>query len=336
MDPSLPQPFGPYVLLERIGRGAMSEVFKARAPQWGDKLVAIKRPKEEFIQNNKTIGLREILELYESEAQTLSQLDHPNLVAIYSSGNQDDFPFLVMEYVNGVNLSSLYNSLLIKGTPLPVAPACFIVKEVAAALFHLHSAIGKDGRPLKVLHTDLAARNILISRTGHVKLIDFSVGQTVFNLAKSGSNKLWCSLADISPEMAKGHLLDERSDVYQVGLVLYKLLSGKTPFGDKRKEELHRAIVEFDIRKRPLPKDMDKGLREIILKSLAPNPTDRYPSAQILERAVAKHLQQNHPAFGPQDLAKFVEILDSTPKKKWHGVLGKVLETIETPVRKPR
>jgi Serine/threonine protein kinase len=328
MSASPLQSFGAYVLLEQIGKGAMSEVFKARDPKRNDSIVAIKRIREEFLEK------KHVLDLFESEAATLSQLEHPNLVSIYSSGKVGEYPYIVMEYVDGFNLGSLYDTLLIRGTPLPTPHACYIVKEAAKALFYLHTAKDAEGNPLKILHTDLAARNILISRDGKIKLIDFSIGQAVFNLARTGSNESWCALADVSPEMARGQLLDERSDVYQLGLVLYKTLIGKTPFGDKKNQELHKAILKFDVRTRPFPESIDKDLKEIICKSLAPDPAQRFATAELFERAVSSHLQKIHPGYNASVLANYVSIMDA-PQPTWYGALGRVLETIDLP-KKPK
>lgn len=290
-----PHSFGSFVLLGKIADGSKSEILKARAPQWLGQVVAIKRIRKEHLTNPH------LLPTLKSEAITLSRLSHPNLVTVFTFSEENGQPYLVMEHVDSLSLFRLIEMTREKSIALIVPAMVYLSREVACALDYLHRH--------EILHTDLAARNILITRTGHIKLIDFSVAQTEFNLEKTGSPETWCALSDISPERARGEAFDERADIFQLGLVLYRNLVGKSPFGEAGADELYQKVCGFRVTPELFPETLHPLLKSILARSLAEAPRDRYASAKEMEKDLGKFLDQQHPDFNPLELGRFLEKL---------------------------
>ena len=165
--------------------------------------------------------------MFVDEAILSSHLHHPNIVHVEEFGESDGRMFLVMEFVDGCALSDLLRHLRRNGRVLSVPHAVRIALEVASALNAAHEAVDGDGRHLAVVHRDVSPGNILISRAGHVKMIDFGIAKSKVKEADSVSGNFKGKFRYMSPEQATGRDLDRRSDVYSLGLVLWELLAGR-------------------------------------------------------------------------------------------------------------
>ncbi len=267
-----------YSLEERIGLGGMAEVFRGKATAGGgfEKPVAIKRILPHLSQDKRFVSL------LITEAKTLSQLRHRNVVQIYDVGLGDDGQyFLVMEYVDGIDLGHLYESLEQRSRRLPLDVALYITGEVCEALEHAHQARGDDGQPLGLVHRDVSPSNVLLSRSGEVKLTDFGIAKRTEEATGHGGVR--GKFAYISPEQAHNRRVDARSDVYSIGILLFELVTGHRLFSDLPDFDALRAVREGRL---PRPRDIDPGidseLERIVLTGLAPRPEDRFPSAGAL------------------------------------------------------
>ena len=267
-----------YELGERIGVGGMAEIFRGKATAGGgfEKPVAIKRILPHLSQDKRFV------ELLITEAKTLSQLRHRNVVQIYDVGLGDDGQyFLVMEYVDGVDLGRLYESLEQRSRRLPLDVALYITGEVCEALDHAHNARGEDGAALGLVHRDVSPSNVLLSRSGEVKLTDFGIAKRTEEATGHGGVR--GKFAYISPEQAHNRRVDARSDVYSVGILLFELVTGHRLFSDLPDFDALRAVREGRL---PRPRDIDPGidadLERIVLTGLAPRPEDRFPTAGTL------------------------------------------------------
>jgi serine/threonine protein kinase len=267
-----------YELVERIGVGGMAEIFRGKATAGGgfEKPVAIKRILPHLSQDKRFV------ELLISEAKTLSQLRHRNVVQIYDVGLGDDGQyFLVMEFVDGIDLGHLYESLEKRSRRLPLDVALYIIGEVCEALEHAHNARGEDGEPLGLVHRDVSPSNVLISRSGEVKLTDFGIAKRTEEATGHGGVR--GKFAYISPEQAHNRRVDARSDVYSLGILLFEVVTGHRLFSDLPDFDALRAVREG---RTPRPRDIDPSidaeLERILLTGLAPRPEDRFPSAGTL------------------------------------------------------
>jgi serine/threonine protein kinase len=264
-----------YELVERIGVGGMAEIFRGKAVAGGgfEKPVAIKRILPHLSQDKRFV------ELLITEAKTLSQLRHRNVVQIYDVGLGDDGQyFLVMEFVDGVDLGALYVALEKAKMRLPLEVALHLVGEVCEALDHAHRARSGDGQPLGLVHRDVTPSNILLSRSGEVKLTDFGIAKRMEEATGHGGVR--GKFAYISPEQAINAHVDARSDVYSLGVVLYELVLGKRLYSHLPDfDALHTVREARALRMQEAAPDLDPELGRIVSTALAPAPSDRYASA---------------------------------------------------------
>jgi serine/threonine protein kinase len=257
--------FAGYRIAELIGRGGMSEVYRAENPRLGNmvalKLLASQLAEDELFR-----------ERFVRESRLAAALDHPNVLPVYDAGEVDGRSYIAMRYVNGPDLKSL-----IEQGELPLERVVEIVRQVAGALDCAH------GRGL--LHRDVKPGNILIDNTGdgdHAYLADFGVAkhsQSSSGLTRTG--QFVGTIDYISPEQIEGKSLDGRTDVYSLGCVAYEALAGSSPFErDSNVAMIYAHLLE------PPPSILDKRpdlppiLDDVIGKALAKSPEDRYPSCR--------------------------------------------------------
>ncbi len=263
-----------YELLERIGVGGMAEIFRgtAIAGSGFEKPVAIKRILPHLSEDQRFI------ELLIAEAKILSELHHRNIVQIFDVGVGDDGQyFLVMEFVDGTDLKHIYEHLF-DGRRLPVEVALHICSELLEALEHAHNAKGVDGTSLRLVHRDVSPSNVLLSKSGEVKLTDFGIAKRVEEVTGHGGVR--GKFAYISPEQAMNKRVDGRSDVYSLGILLYELVCGRRLFSAMADFDALREVREGRVR--PSAKDVpnvEPKLAGLIMRALSVNPDDRFPSA---------------------------------------------------------
>lgn len=225
---------GQYVLLRRIARGGMAEVFLAqqRGLEGFDRRVAVKRILPHLSD------APDFIKMFLSEAKLAAQLSHPNIVHIYDFGKVEDDYFIAMEYVDGVHAGKL-----VKATErLPPAMVARLGADAAAALHHAHS-LRANGQPIGLVHRDVSPPNLMISFDGVVKLCDFGIAKAAaLSQQLTNPGQVKGKYAYMSPEQTTGTPLDGRSDVFSLGIVLWELLVGRTIVGRGDAIEAMRAI----------------------------------------------------------------------------------------------
>lgn len=262
-----------YTLLRELGRGGTSTVHLAIEDATG-RQVALKVLAPELTHSATALArLR-------AEARTSTRLDHPAIVRVFGIEHDDDLHFIVTEYVEGTTLARVLSgegsSLLDRQDPVRVARFFALL---AGALAHAHEA--------GVLHRDVKPSNVLIDQEGRPRLTDFGMarGLGIDDLTRTGS--LVGTIAYMSPEQCRGGgtLLDGRSDLFSLGVVLYETLTGEHPFEDPSPLAVLRAITESDVvAPRRLRSELPSDLQTICLKCLEKDPRDRYAHATELER----------------------------------------------------
>ncbi len=259
---------GPYEILAPLGAGGMGEVWKARDTRL-NRVVAIKRLKGQHTAR------------FEQEAQAIAALNHPHICQIYDVGPD----YLVMEYVEGKPLHG----------PLPVEEAVKLALQVAGALEEAHAR--------GILHRDLKPANILVTQKGTAKLLDFGLAKLMTDSDSDATQTIEGTIlgtaAYMAPEQAEGKALDERSDVFSFGAVLYEMLSGSRAFGGSSMARVLSAVLRDD----PAPLHAPAELQRIVSKCLAKQPGGRFASMGLVRQAL-EELAEPAPGAGEKTGAR--------------------------------
>ena len=312
MDPT---PFGKYLLVERIVQGDKAELFRAvlRGLAGFEKTVAIKR----FLPSLS--GDSRFVSRFLCEARRVAGMTHVNIAGLCDFGVVEGSCYLAMELVEGVDLGRLLDSARVRGEPLGVGEAAFIVAEAARGLAFAH-AWSERGRPLGIVHRGVSPGNLLVSYAGEVKLSDFVPGGAIAGRGRRDIETSSGARADKlrywSPEQLAGEPLDGRSDVFALGMVLRDALTGSPPYlGADPLADPHEqpradlppspAKIIRPLRLPALPPDLDR----IVGKSTARDREARYERAADLARDLTLWLGEQAPWFRREDLGALVERL---------------------------
>lgn len=279
---------GKYVLGERIGTGGMAEVFTATySPDGGfERRVAVKRILPAYASDEQ------FLALFRREAELGAQLAHPNVVQVLDFGRHGDAWFLAMEYVDGVPASVLFHEFGLRGAFVPLSACLYILAEVAEGLAYIHEKRAVDGG-LGLVHRDLNPPNVLLSRSGEVKISDFGVARWlgVSTLTQAGTVR--GKLAYMAPEQVRGDEPAAGWDLFALGITAHELICGRPLFRGRTETETLRVLLEGDI---PAPStlrpEVPREVDAIVLGLLERDPRQRTASA----REVSQRLR---PLQGP-------------------------------------
>jgi serine/threonine protein kinase len=302
--------FGKYELLERIAAGGMAEIFRARySPAPGVvKPVVIKKILPHYAAN------RAFIAMFTNEARIVMGLSHGNIAQVFDFGDVEGDWYLAMELVDGQPLSKVVKRMRALGIPtLPSEFAAYLVAEMLKGLHYAHTRLDEKGRPLQIVHRDVSPQNVLVSYEGQVKLVDFGIARAR-NAGRedTASNAVKGKYAYFAPEQARGKDLDARTDVFASGIVLYELLTGQLPFQGRMMEVLTKIVRGQFARPSELNPAVPKALEAIVLKAMALEANDRYPSAEAFQQDLVRSLAVHHPDFTPSDVSHFLQYLFET------------------------
>lgn len=297
-----------YRITERIDAGGMAEVFRGvgESIQGFKKSVAIKRILPHLTKNRKFTSM------FLDEARLSLHLQHANIVSIFDIGMAGDGAsasyFIVMEYVDGTHLKGLVESLRRQGKQLTVPQVLYIMMQVCAGLAYAHDfADPETGRPLGIVHRDISPPNILLSKNGEVKLVDFGLAKATSQLESTDPGVVKGKFSYLSPEAANGKEVDRRADIFAVGILLYELLTGKRLFyGENDYETVERvrlARVPSISQQNP---DVEPELEAIVRRALARDLAQRYQTGGELQDALAQYLFSRGMKVTSRDVGELV------------------------------
>ena len=255
---------GRYELLEKIGDGGMAVVYKGR-DKLLNRFIAVKILRPEFTKDATFV------ENFKRESQAAAGLTHPNIVGVYDVGREGNINYIVMELIEGKTL----NEVIEEEAPMDYRKVIDISKQVAAALRVAHKN--------KIIHRDVKPHNIMITNDGVVKLADFGIARAVNDATLSTGSKIVGSVHYFSPEQARGNYVDERSDIYSLGIVMYEMLTGKVPFdGDNPVTVALKHINEEIVPPIELEPGIPPALDRCVMKATNKYQTNRYANADEL------------------------------------------------------
>jgi serine/threonine-protein kinase len=251
-----------YEVLEKIGTGGMSDVYKAKDHKL-NRLVAVKVLKQEFSENENFVSK------FRVEAQSTAGLMHPNIVNVYDVGDEDGVNYIVMELVDGITLKKYIE----KKSRLSVKEAVSIAIQVAMGLEAAHNN--------NIIHRDIKPQNIMISKEGKVKVTDFGIAKAA--TSNTITSNVMGSVHYTSPEQARGGYSDAKSDIYSLGITLFEMLTGRVPFNGDTTVAIAIKHIQEEL---PTPTDYNEDIpisvEKIVLKCCQKSPDRRYQSADEL------------------------------------------------------
>jgi len=297
-----PVTLGRYRLLERIGEGGMAEIFVAAAhgAEGFVRRFVVKRMHAHLARN------RDAVNFFIDEARLQSGLVHSNIVPVFDFGRAGDEYFLALEYIHGADLERLVRRHVdTLGRPLGAPISFYVMHEVLDALAYAHGRSDHDGRGMGIVHRDVAPGNILVSMRGEVKLSDFGIAKAEGRLGRSELGTIKGNVSFMSPEQARGELVDFRSDLFSVGVVLYYCLTGQLLYRDETMfNRLVRAAIGPAMSEFTQLDELPPPAAAVLKRALSLDPAQRYQSAREFARDLSGQV-----TAGRSELADLMESL---------------------------
>lgn len=296
---------GRYEIVRRLAVGGMAEIFLARAVGLDgfEKLVVLKTllasPGED----------EALVRMFMDEARLAARLHHAHVAQVFDVGREDGVHFIAMEHVHGADLRQVL-ARAAPGGGIPLEPALTIAAQVAAGLHFAHEARDEGGAPLGIVHRDVSPSNVLVSFAGDVKIVDFGVAKAASQRTATEAGVIKGKMGWMSPEQWRGETLDRRSDLFSLGLLLYEMTAGASPFPDETGPALARRLAEEDV---PPPSMRRPGypprLEAIVRRALRRDRAARYPTARELQVDLEAFAQAEGLALSSVELGRFMEAL---------------------------
>jgi serine/threonine protein kinase len=293
-----------YHLLKKLESGGMAEVFlgEATSVQGFKKRVAIKRVLPHLASHTNFIGM------FLDEARLGARLTHANIVSVFDIGKSDNSFFIVMEFVDGTNLKKIMETLRAKGLNFPLKDVIYIAMEACRGLSYAHELVDDDGEPVELVHRDVSPPNILISKRGEVKVTDFGLAKARTQLERTDPGVVKGKFSYLSPEVATGQDVDERADIFALGVCLWEMLAGRRLFLGDTDYETVQAVSNADVPSLVgVHPEVDPEVESLLLRALARDPDERYRTAREFGDALAGYLFHHQMKVTSYDIANLVK-----------------------------
>jgi len=302
---------GRYVVMRKLATGGMADVFLARTAciEGFERHVVLKRIRTDYA------GDARFTSMFLDEAKLAATLHHQNIVQVFDIGEEGGEYFFTMEYLHGEDLRTLFDEMMMTRANVPLGHLVAIGAGAAAGLHYAHERRGLDRKPLGIVHRDVSPSNIIVGYDGSVKLVDFGIARAAVSTPEP---RFEGKLGYMSPEQLRNRVIDRRSDVYSLGVVLYELATNERLFAGASDEELIDSIVNGRI---PLPRvrrpDLPNELSVILMRALAPDPERRFQSAGELREALDQFATRSGLAVSNTVLADYMRKVFGEAPEPW-------------------
>lgn len=332
---------GKYEVLGLLASGGMAELYLARGRGLDgfEKLVALKRVLPHLARDP------EFVDMFLDEARLAGTLDHPNIASVIDIGRAQGNYFFAMEYVHGRDLRSVLRESA-RGEDLTLACGLAILTQAAAGLHYAHERRDPEGRPLGIVHRDVSPSNVLISYDGGVKIIDFGIAKVAAHDRTTAAGVRKGKIGYMSPEQCLGYPMDRRSDVYNLGILLYETTTMRRLFAPDNEFAVMNRISRGDVTP---PSQVVEGypeaLERIVLRALARDADNRYPNAAELQNDLELFAQEQGMRVSPAVLGSTMHALfgdvaypsvGRTSAKVDDDALTRLVESTPAPIAAPR
>lgn len=319
-----PKNFGRYVLLKKLGKGGMAEVYLAKERNHIAKVVAIKTILEAQSSSE------EFKKMFKEETEIVKNMTHKNIAFVMDGGYEKKTKkyFLTLEYIKGRNLRHLLQDLKLKKEDLSFEEKIYIIKELALGLDYAHRFVHPEKGQLNIVHSDVSPQNVMVNVEGEVKLIDFGISKTRPNDSPQSSNMraktLQGKFAYMSPEQASGLEIDQRTDIFSLGIILWELLAKQRLFYVNDNVKILKKIKEAFIPELGEVNPQLEWLNEISQiskKALVRSRNLRYSSAREFHDDLSKLLNLKYPEFNAAHLGQKIQKLYKEEFEQIDGVI---------------
>ena len=305
----------------------MAEVFRgvAESMRGFKKNVAIKRILPALTKNKKFVAM--LLD----EARLSLSLQHANIVQVFDIGHTEDTYFIVMEFVDGVDLKAILDWRRRIGKRVPVAHSLYVIMEICKGISYAHELTNQENEaPLGIVHRDISPPNVLMSKQGEVKVVDFGLAKATSQVEVTDPGVVKGKMSYLSPEAARGEEVDSRADIFAVGILLYEMLTGKRLFYGETDYQTVELVRNAKIPPlRPQNPQVEPELEDIVRKALAKRKEDRFQSATDLQDALAQYSYSRGLKVISRDIAELVrQCLDDKRMQSGEGKRPSIAEHI--------
>ena len=293
---------GPYRIEEKIGTGGMGSIYRGVR----EGAAGFQRPVAIKILHPHLSSSEEYVRMFHAEARLAARLAHPVLVPVRDLGALEGTHFMVMDLLEGETLADLRMRYLKKKKELPRGHVLHILAQVLDGLHYAHELNDDDGKPLGVVHRDVSPRNIFVTGSGAVRLVDFGIARSSVDGHGTQAGVVKGTVPYMPPEQALGQPLDRRADIFAVGVLLHELLTGTAPLETEKTEAQRAELARMEIS--PRLKEIHVAIRPVVARALSPKAEDRYETAAEMADALRQALEQLEPTYDPMRLGALASL----------------------------
>jgi len=314
--------FSKYRLIARLGSGGMAEVFLAvtGAPGGFNKLHVLKVLRSDLPEQERADFVR----MFQDEGRLAARLNHPNIVQSYEVGSDEGHDFIAMEYLDGQPLSNIQERSWRQEPGFPLDMQLHVFCLVLEGLEYAHTLTDYGGRSLNIVHRDVSPQNVFVTYAGHTKLVDFGIAKTLES-SKTRAGVVKGKVPYMSPEQVLGGAIDQRADLFSVGVMLWEAIAGRHMHGSASVYEILRRLVQGELPKiRDAVPDVPEALERILERVLSLKPDDRYADAAAFREDLASYLD-GRPKVTTREIGQRVSQLFANERREINEVIRRAM-----------